>query len=142
MSTADKYFVSLYATAQTHFMLNVVFYDQTDGVAMGSPLAPILANLLLGNHESNWHSEFNENPSVFYKCYVDEIIAIFENGEDSLKSVEYINSKHNNVKFTIEQEVDHQLAFLDVTNTSNKIKISAFIKNTFSGVVIDYFSFT
>ena len=33
------------ATAQTHFLFNGSFYDQIDGLAMGSPLAPVLANL-------------------------------------------------------------------------------------------------
>ena len=34
----------LFATSQTHFVFNSKFYNQTDGVAMGSPLAPVLAN--------------------------------------------------------------------------------------------------
>ena len=29
------------ATSQTHFLFNGSFYDQIDGVAMGSPLAPV-----------------------------------------------------------------------------------------------------
>ena len=39
------------ATAQTHFLFNGSFYDQIEGVAMGSPLAPVLANLFIGHHE-------------------------------------------------------------------------------------------
>ena len=39
------------ATAQTHFLFNGSFYDQIDGVAMGSPLAPVLAILFMGHHE-------------------------------------------------------------------------------------------
>ena len=35
------------ATAQIHFLFNGSFYDQIDGVAMGSPLAPVL----MGHHE-------------------------------------------------------------------------------------------
>ena len=38
------------ATAQTHFLFKGSFYDQIDGVAMGSPLAPVLANLFSGHH--------------------------------------------------------------------------------------------
>ena len=34
-----------FATAETHFLLKGSFYDQIDGVSMGSPLAPVLANL-------------------------------------------------------------------------------------------------
>ena len=40
-----------FATAETHFLFKGSFYDQIGGVAMGTPLAPVLANLLLGHHE-------------------------------------------------------------------------------------------
>ena len=39
------------ATAQTRFIFNGSFNDQINGVAMGSPLAPVLANLFMGHHE-------------------------------------------------------------------------------------------
>ena len=38
----------LMATAKNHFQFNGKMYDQIDGVAMGSPLTPALANLFLG----------------------------------------------------------------------------------------------
>ena len=37
----------IYATSKTHFLFNGSIYDQIDGVAMGSPLAPVLANLFM-----------------------------------------------------------------------------------------------
>ena len=42
----------LFATSQTHFIFNSKFYNQIDGVAMGSPLAPVLANIFMGFQES------------------------------------------------------------------------------------------
>ena len=39
------------ATCETHFLLNGKFYDQLDSVAMGSLLAPVLANLFIGHNE-------------------------------------------------------------------------------------------
>ena len=42
----------LFATSQTHFIFNSKFYKQIDGVAMGSPLAPVLANIFMGFYES------------------------------------------------------------------------------------------
>ena len=42
----------LFATSQTHFLFNVKFYNQIDGVALGSPLAPVLANTFMGFYES------------------------------------------------------------------------------------------
>ena len=44
----------LFATSQTHFLFDGLFYDQVDRVAMGSPLAPVLAILFMGYHEQLW----------------------------------------------------------------------------------------
>ena len=38
----------LFATSQAHFIFNSKFYNQIDGEAMGSPLAPVLANIFTG----------------------------------------------------------------------------------------------
>ena len=44
-----------FATSGTHFLLDGSFYDQIDGVTMGSPLGPVLTNLFMGYHEANWY---------------------------------------------------------------------------------------
>ena len=52
----------LFPTSQTHFIFNSKFYNQIVGVTMSSPLAPVLANICMGFHESKglkicwWHS--------------------------------------------------------------------------------------
>ena len=51
----------LFATSQAHFIFNSKFYNQIDGVVMGSPLAPVLANIFIGFHESKWLNEYNLN---------------------------------------------------------------------------------
>ena len=35
------------------------YYDQTDGVAMVSPLGPVLTNLFMDFYEKQWLKEFN-----------------------------------------------------------------------------------
>ena len=74
----------LFATSKTHFIFNSKFYNQVDGVAMGSPLAPVLANIFMGFHESKWFNEYNLNKPKFYLRYVDDILAAFDNEQDSL----------------------------------------------------------
>ena len=39
-----------FATSGTHFLFDSSYYDQIDGVAMGSPLGPVFANLFMGFH--------------------------------------------------------------------------------------------
>ena len=58
-----------FATSQTHFLFNGLFYDQCDGVTMGSPLAPILANLFMGYHEEQWMKLFGSIcPAAWPDC--------------------------------------------------------------------------
>ena len=76
--------LSLFATSQTHFIFNSKFYNQIDGVAMGSPLAPVLANIFMGFHESKWLNEYNLNKPKFYLRYVVDILGAFDNKQDSL----------------------------------------------------------
>ena len=68
----------LFATSQTHFIFNSKFYNQIDGVAMGSPLAPVLANIFMGFYESKRLNEYNLNRPKFYLRYVDDILAAFD----------------------------------------------------------------
>ena len=53
LNISEKDLTSLFnlATCETHFLFTGKFYDQINGVAMGSPLAPVLANLFMGHYE-------------------------------------------------------------------------------------------
>ena len=69
----------VFSTSKTNFIFDGVIYDQIDGIAMGSPLAPTLANLFMGYNEGKWLSEFEGAGPKFYTRYVDDIFAVFEN---------------------------------------------------------------
>ena len=103
----------LFATSQTHFIFNSTFYNQIDGVAMGSSLAPVLANIFMGFHESKWLNEYNLNKPKFYLRYVDDILAAFDNEQDSLNFLDFLNNRHPNIKFTIEKQINHSITFLE-----------------------------
>ena len=64
-----------FATSETHFLFNGKFYDQVDGVAMGSPLASILANLFLGFHEETWLNNLNKADISYWvtNSHVDSV---------------------------------------------------------------------
>ena len=65
---------------------------------MGSPLAAVLADILMGFHEPKWLNEYNLSKPKFYLRYVDDILAAFDNGEDSLKFLNILNNSHPNIR--------------------------------------------
>ena len=116
----------LFATSKTHFIFNSKFYNQIDGVAMGSPLAPVLANIFMGFHESKWLNEYNLNKPKFYLRYVDDILAAFDYEHNSLNFLNFLNNRHPNIKFTIEKQNNHSSLFLMYSFQVSIIKISHF----------------
>ena len=49
---------------------------------MGSPLAPVFANIFMGFYGPKWLNEYNLNKPKFYLRYVDDILAAFEKEQD------------------------------------------------------------
>ena len=51
---------------ESFFIFDETFYKQLDGVAIGSPLGPTLANSFLWHHEKRWldNAKRNSNHSV------------------------------------------------------------------------------
>ena len=54
-----------FATKKSHFLFDGKYYDQIDGVAMGSPLGPVLANLFMCNFEEKWLINAKISPSFW-----------------------------------------------------------------------------
>ena len=73
-------------------------YDQIDGVAMGSLLAPILANLFMGYCEKSWINSYTGNGPSYYRRYVDDIFALFDTETDAEKFY-FMNT--STIKFTL-----------------------------------------
>ena len=132
------------ATKESLFIFDGVYYYQTDGVAMGSPLGPILANSFMSYYEQIWLNECPiEFKPKFYRRYVDDIFVLFEKPEHLALFKEYLNSKHVNINFTSENEVEGKLPFLDIliNRNSGHLVTSVYRKATFTGVYTHFQSF-
>ena len=132
------------ATKESFFMFNNKYYKHVDGVAMGSPLGPALANIFMCSFESKWLRDCpNDFKPVFYRRYVDDIFALFSSPDHADKFKEYLSSKHPNINFSIEKKKDSCLPFLDVKifRENEKFATNVYRKKTFSGVYTNFKSF-
>ena len=60
-----------FATKKSHFIFDGDYYDQIHGVAMGSPLGPVLANIFMCHFEEKWVINSKGRPSIWFR-YVDD----------------------------------------------------------------------
>ena len=132
------------ATKDIMFYFNGKLYKQIDGVAMGSPLGPTLANIFMSYHERKWLQECPQDfkPSYYYR-YVDDTFLLFRSSDHIQKFLEFLNSRHCNIKFTCEIENNDSLPFLDVNirKSDNNFITSVYHKSTYTGLTTRYDSF-
>ena len=129
----------------TFFLFNDSLYKQTDGLDMGNPLAPALANIFLCNLEQ----QIFDNFALKYfelSCIVDTWMALLQyfqvNMIEANQFFNYINSAHPNIKFTMEKEHNNRLPFLDLLThyRDSKFHSSIYRKPTFTGLAVIFFS--
>ena len=139
-SYAQRHFKKLLLFATSgEFLHNGKLYKQIDGVAMGSPLGPTLANLFLGHFEQEWLRSSPEIP-LFYRRYVDDTFLCVPHNFNTELFLQHMNTRHTNIKFTHELEEANTISFLDtsVTHNENIIHTSVFRKPTFTGLMLNY----
>ena len=77
---------------------------------------------------------------ISYRRYVDNTFLLFSSELHVTKFLNYMNSKHRNIKFTVEREENNSLSFLDIKifRDSKKFQTSVYRKPTFSGVLTNF----
>ena len=101
------------ATKKSHFIFDGQYYDQIDGVAMGSPLGPVLANIFMCHFEESWLTNNQFRPSIWFR-YVDDTFCLFDSKDTASRFLDFLNSRHPNIKFTMELEENREIPFFDV----------------------------
>ena len=100
------------ATKSVSFSFKGTLYRQVDGISMGSPLGPILASIFVGFYKRLLFDRFPK--PYIYLCYVNDTFACFSSCNKALLFFHCLNDLHPSLTFTMEEEKDNKLLFLDV----------------------------
>ena len=112
---------------------------QVDGVSMGSPLAPILADICMTHIEQQLEQYDDKNKIKICLRYVDDTFIIFNGKESDVQTLtDYANELHLKLKFTCETEKNYELPFLDVKvlKRRTKYETTVYTKETNTGQVL------
>ena len=110
------------------FTFEDVVYKQTQGIAMGTPMAPTIANLVMGMLGERLLREFpvHIDPKL-WKRFIDDVFSIFIGSNDDLLSfLFFVNTLHLTLKFTFHHSTISE-SFLDL-----KIKLENGLLTTYS----------
>ena len=146
LSRQDFKKLLIVATKETHFIFNNLVYDQINGVSMGSPLAPVLANVFMCYLENQVFTTYTNTKPLLYKRYVDDCFLIFDNAKSVVPFFSFFNKQHNNIRFTKEEQLKdiNEFPFLDlkIMKNGNKFMTCTYQKPSHTGLYTNWYSFT
>ena len=124
-----------------HFTFRSGLYRQKEGLAMGSPLSPVLANMYMEAFERRALEREELRPKLWWR-YVDDTFVVIKK-ERLEPFFEHLNSLDESIKLTMETETTGgNLPFLDclAQRVGNRIKTTLYRKPTDTDAVLRYTS--
>ena len=127
----------------TYMTFRGQIYNQKFGTAMGSPVSPIIANLVMENLEQQAIATAPiECKPRFFKRYVDDILEIVTRGTEE-QLTEHLNNVDDtgSLKFTYECEEEGKIPFLDtliVRKPDGSVKLLIYRKPTHTNQYLNF----
>ena len=95
----------------TSFQYNGKHYKQLHGIAMGSPVSVVVAEIVMQKMEEQALATYSETLPLWLRYVYYTITAVHENKID--ESHEHLNAQNTNIQFTKEIEENGKIPFLD-----------------------------
>jgi len=77
------------------------FYEQTEAVAMGSPLSPVIANFFMEYFVKKALAQATQKPACWFR-YVDDTFVIWPHGKEKLTEfLNHLKGIHTNIQFSM-----------------------------------------
>ncbi|BHF83692.1 hypothetical protein SprV_0902683600 [Sparganum proliferum] len=122
---------------RTYFTFDGTIYEQVKGTSVSSPISGFIAEAVLQRLES---LVFQNHKPNFLARYVDDTFVVIER-DQVLTLQEHLNAVFPDIQFTMEEEENNQLAFLDVLvcrKDCGGLKTKVFSKATSTMQVLNF----
>ncbi|XP_037028013.1 uncharacterized protein LOC119068513 [Bradysia coprophila] len=123
------------------FSFNDIIYHQIFGSPMGSPVSPVVADLVMEMVEDEAFNKYKSRTPFYYRYVDDSCTSCPENKMEELLNT--FNSINQHIQFTMEIESSNQIAFLDtlvIRDNTGKITTNWYHKATWSGRYLNFHS--
>ena len=122
----------------TTFKFHEEFYQMTDGLAMGSPISPVVANIFMEDLERNAIATMTDGPRLWL-CFVDDTLTILKR-YTLQASLDHLTQQNPAIQFTMEVEKDGKLPFLDaeLEQQGTHLSMTVYRKPTHSGRYLNF----
>ncbi|CAF2496372.1 unnamed protein product [Rotaria sp. Silwood2] len=101
------------ATSKTHFTFNNKMNVQHNGVAMGAPLASVIADIFMTHLETTLMDKLTQLGVCEWYRYVDDTFVLINKNANVDNMLSILNDFHPSIKFTRKIEDNDKLEFLD-----------------------------
>ena len=129
---------------QNYFTFQQKIYQPNQGIAMGSPISSLIAEIFLQQYEdTNIKHLLDTKKLAYYVRYVDDILIIFDTTKINLHTVNmYISNIHSNIKLNTTYEEHNSIDFLDLTisRQHKKLETDIYRKPTTTDTTINFLS--
>ena len=130
--------------SQNYFTFQQRIFQPEQGIAMGSPMSGIIAEIFLQNFEDESIKHLLDAKNIaFYTRYVDDILIIYDTTKVSAHIINtYVNNIHGNIKLNPTYEQHGSIDFLDLTITRKhkQLEVDIYRKPTYTDTTINFHS--
>jgi hypothetical protein len=122
----------------TYFQVDESFYQQKEGMVMGSSLSPVVSNM---EHFEKLAVDMAKYKPARWLHYVDDTFVVWPHDLDTLKEVfSHISSLRPSIQFTMEIESSNIINFLDVLVTRKELALTTKVhrKPTHAGRYLNF----
>jgi hypothetical protein len=124
---------------QNYFSFRNKNYSQTTGLAMGAPSSAALSEIYLQRLEHTKIVDIITQQNIIgYFKYVDDILVVYDQSFTDIHNIhKALNNLVPTIKFTLENETDGRIIFLDFTiqNKGNKLLFNIYRKPTATHII-------